>query len=139
MAAFYRDQPDDRRPCLPLPHPGGVRRLEAEPVDRQLPARSSRTAAVRRRRGRLLPVRRGPVRADPAVAAGRRDHAENAFPDPNEIPAERILELNQQALAYYESCYPRSWAPGYLRERLGTDLTDHPTYAVGYAPGAAAA
>lgn len=61
--------------------------------------------------------------------------SEHAFPDPNETPAERIHELNQLALAYYETCYPRSWAPGYLRERLGTDLADHPTYSVGYAPG----
>jgi len=60
--------------------------------------------------------------------------SEHAFPDPNEIPAERILELNQHALAYYESCYPRSWAPAYLRDRLGTDLTDHTTFAAGYAP-----
>ena len=27
---------------------------------------------------------------------------------------------------YYVSLYPRSWAPDYLRDRLGTDLTDHP-------------
>ncbi len=64
--------------------------------------------------------------------------AEHAFPDPNEVPAERILELNQQALAYYESCYLRSWAPAYLRERLGTDLSDHPSFSVGYAAGRAA-
>ena len=61
--------------------------------------------------------------------------AENAFADPTQIPTERIHELNQQALAHFESCYPRSWAPGYLRERLGTDLADHPTYSTGYAPG----
>ncbi len=65
--------------------------------------------------------------------------SEHALPDATEIPAERILELNQQALAYYESCYPRSWAPTYLRGRLGADLT-HPqtngaSFSVGYAPG----
>ncbi|HEX7739764.1 MAG TPA: toprim domain-containing protein, partial [Marmoricola sp.] len=59
----------------------------------------------------------------------------SAFPDPNELPAARIHELNQQALAYFETCYPRSWAPDYMRDRLGTDLTDHTTYTVGYAPG----
>ena len=52
--------------------------------------------------------------------------AENAFPDPQQIPAERVHELNQQAMAYFESRYPRSWAPDYLRQRLGTDLADHP-------------
>jgi DNA primase catalytic core len=60
--------------------------------------------------------------------------SEFAFPDPDQVPAQRILELNQQALAYYESCSQRSWAPGYLRERLGTDLVDHPTFTAGYAP-----
>lgn len=60
--------------------------------------------------------------------------SEFAFPDPDEVPAERIFELNQQALAYYESCYSRSWAPAYLRERIRTDLTDHPAFTAGYAP-----
>ncbi len=61
------------------------------------------------------------------MAAGRPEiTSEHAFPDPHEIPAERILELNQQALDYFESRYPRSWAPAYMRVRLGTDLTDPP-------------
>ncbi len=65
--------------------------------------------------------------------------AENAFPDPHQVPTDRIRELNQQALAYFESCYPRSWAPSYLRGRLHTDPSDPSTqptlFAVGYAPG----
>ncbi|WP_085870552.1 MULTISPECIES: MobF family relaxase [unclassified Nocardioides] len=60
---------------------------------------------------------------------------EHAFPEPNEVPAARIRELNRLALTFFESCYPRSWAPAYLRERLGTDLADQPNYTVGYAPG----
>ncbi|WP_281258394.1 AAA family ATPase [Nocardioides gansuensis] len=60
--------------------------------------------------------------------------AEFAFPDPGQVPTARLLELNQQALAYYQSRYPRSWAPGYLRARLGTDLLDHPRFTAGYAP-----
>jgi DNA primase catalytic core len=60
--------------------------------------------------------------------------SEHAFPNPNQIPAERILELNEKAQAYYESCYSRSWAPAYLGKRLGTDLTDHSTFSAGYAP-----
>jgi DNA primase catalytic core len=74
--------------------------------------------------------------------------SERAFLDPNQVPAERILELNEQALAYFASCYPRSWAPAYLGKRLGTDLTDLTDltyltdpetawagFAAGYAPG----
>ena len=60
---------------------------------------------------------------------------EDAFPRPGEVPAARLHELNQQALDYYRSLYPHSWGPDYLRHRLGTDLTDHSHYAVGYAPG----
>lgn len=59
---------------------------------------------------------------------------EHAFPEPGEIPAARILDLNQQALMYFQSCYPRSWAPGYLTDRLGTDLSNHTEFTVGYAP-----
>ena len=66
---------------------------------------------------------------------GRRGHGRERLPRPGEVPAARLHELNQQALDYYRSLYPHSWGPDYLRHRLGTDLTDHPHYAVGYAPG----
>ena len=49
-------------------------------------------------------------------------------------PAERITELNRWALDHYSAMYPKSWAPDYLRRRLGTDLTDDSRYQVGYAP-----
>jgi DNA primase catalytic core len=46
----------------------------------------------------------------------------------------RILEINQQACDYYARLYQRSWAPDYLRDRLGSDLADDPRFSVGYAP-----
>lgn len=46
----------------------------------------------------------------------------------------RIVELNRATLDYYTQMYSRSWAPDYLRERLGTDLSDEPRFTVGYAP-----
>jgi DNA primase catalytic core len=46
----------------------------------------------------------------------------------------RIVELNRLALAFYERHCPRSWVPGYLRERLGNDLSGKDRFAVGYAP-----
>lgn len=60
--------------------------------------------------------------------------AEDAFPRPGQVPASRIVQLNQLAHAYFESCYPKSWAPDYLRTRLGTDLLDQSRYSAGYAP-----
>ena len=48
--------------------------------------------------------------------------------------AERIIELNRLALDHYSAMYLKSWAPDYLRQRLGTDLTDDQRYPVGYAP-----
>ncbi|WP_148046155.1 MobF family relaxase [Nocardioides marmoriginsengisoli] len=47
---------------------------------------------------------------------------------------DRIIALNQMALDHFTQMYPRSWAPDYLRERLSTDLSDEPRFAVGYAP-----
>src|SRR5680860_215047 len=49
-------------------------------------------------------------------------------------PAGRIIELNQLAFDHYSSMFGRSWAPDYLRERLGTDLVAEPRFTVGYAP-----
>ena len=46
----------------------------------------------------------------------------------------RIVELNEWALDHYCSMFDKSWAPGYLRERLGTDLADDERFRVGYAP-----
>ena len=50
------------------------------------------------------------------------------------ITRDRIIELNHQALDFYTGIYARSWAPAYLTERIGTDLTDDPRFAIGYAP-----
>ena len=49
-------------------------------------------------------------------------------------PAARIVELNEWALNHYSSMFHRSWAPEYLRERLGTDLAEDERFQVGYAP-----
>jgi DNA primase catalytic core len=134
MAAFYRDQPDDDLPVFHSPTPAEYEELDAAlaaddhvpPVDAEPTYDDSR-----------FPY---PPADDPYLPTMPWQHdadevtSEHAFPDPNEIPAERILELNQQALAYFESCYPRSWAPAYLRDRLGTDLTDNAAFSAGYAP-----
>ena len=55
-------------------------------------------------------------------------------PESVAIARERILELNKLASDYYSAMYPRSWAPDYLRSRLGSDLTDDPRFTIGYAP-----
>lgn len=52
----------------------------------------------------------------------------------SETSPARILELNQLALNHYAAVYPRSWAPNYLRDRLGTDLAGDTRLAVAYAP-----
>jgi DNA primase catalytic core len=50
------------------------------------------------------------------------------------IERRRILELNEQAATYFTARFPDSWAPDYLAERLGTDLTDDDRFTLGYAP-----
>lgn len=58
-----------------------------------------------------------------------------AAPSPESATSvDRIVTLNQMALDHYTGLYPRSWAPGYLEKRLGTDLSDEPRFTVGYAP-----
>ncbi|WP_085894280.1 MobF family relaxase [Nocardioides sp. PD653] len=140
MAAFYRDQADD--PDAPMTYSPAPEEYADLPhfadlavVDETDDDWSSEGAAaydgepgytsspVRDPYAPLLPWEREDVDVD------------HAFPDPDEVPAARIHELNQQALDYYETCYPKSWGPAYLRERLHTDLVDHPTFTAGYAPG----
>ena len=48
--------------------------------------------------------------------------------------AERIVELNESARDHYSSLYAKSWAPNYLRHRLGDDLSQDDRFRVGYAP-----
>ncbi|GAB2731687.1 MobF family relaxase [Nocardioides pakistanensis] len=55
-------------------------------------------------------------------------------PEPPGVGRARILELNQEASDYYVGLYQRSWAPAYLRDRLGSDLGNDTRFAVGYAP-----
>ncbi|WP_245993505.1 AAA family ATPase [Nocardioides immobilis] len=127
MAAFYRGQSDDPDVLVVhSPTPDEYGDLAAEPVDWAPPGDQPDADYMSVEDPYVSPL--------PWQEASKIT-AENAFPDPHEIPAERIHELNQQALAYYESCCLPSWAPDYLRLRLGTDLADHPSYAVGYAPG----
>ena len=70
---------------------------------------------------------------DPAPAA--RTTCPQVPPDAApQVTRAGIVALHEAALGYYADCYPRSWAPAYLRERFGTDPADHPDLAVGYAP-----
>ncbi|UUW92511.1 MobF family relaxase [Pimelobacter simplex] len=136
MAALYRDQPDDANvPVVHSPTPDEYEALAAEPVDWVPSLEEPDQPSYDDGATGHYPYVEDPYAPPLPWERAAEVTAENAFPDPNQIPAERIHELNQQALAYFESCYPRSWAPGYLRERLGTDLTEHPNYGVGYAPG----
>ena len=123
LAAYYRDHADDQDLVVataPLDHDAAPPDPDDLPVDH------------------LDPEPWHPVN-DPYATWSpwqvEEVTAENAFPDPNQVSPERIHDLNAQALDYYRSCYPKSWAPDYLRERLRTDLSDLPAYAVGYAPG----
>jgi DNA primase catalytic core len=136
MAAFYRDLHED--PGAPLPYspsPDEYADLTHpdEPVDwAQLDEPT--TSAYDDATAYGLAYAIDPY--TPKLSWETQDvESRDAFPNPNDLPPARIHELNQQAMAYFETCYPRSWAPEYMRGRLGTDLIDHDTYSVGYAPG----
>jgi DNA primase catalytic core len=50
------------------------------------------------------------------------------------VGRDRMLEVNQLALRYFQDQYPHSWGRRYLAERLGTDLHGDPRYRPGQAP-----
>jgi len=55
-------------------------------------------------------------------------------PDTTAFSRSCLLELNTQAARFFTAGYADSWAPAYLTERLGTDLTGDERFRVGYAP-----
>ncbi|MGE3412917.1 MAG: MobF family relaxase [Dehalococcoidia bacterium] len=133
MAALYRDQSAGDAPAVHSPAPSEYNDLDL--VDQEPPPHEYDPPSYDDVTAGAYPYVADPYATPLPWEQSEEVTPEHAFPDPNEAPAERIHELNQQAMAYYESCYPRSWAPGYLHERMGTDLADHPHYRLGYAPG----
>ena len=50
------------------------------------------------------------------------------------VPRNRLLAINQLALAFYQAQFPDSWGRDYLRDRMGQDLTGDPRFRPGQAP-----
>jgi DNA primase catalytic core len=79
--------------------------------------------------GHLVASRRDSRAAD----AGRRPASDR--PDEGvRVDRHRLLELNQQAADFFTAHFRDSWAPAYLTDRLGADLTGDDRFTVGYAP-----
>ncbi|WP_394277079.1 toprim domain-containing protein, partial [Luteococcus sp.] len=74
----------------------------------------------------------GPTPPSDAMLRHQLDRADALADSP--VPAERLHQVNQLAQDYYASQLPGSWAQPYLAERLGVDLTSHPTIQPGHAP-----
>jgi DNA primase catalytic core len=70
-----------------------------------------------------------PQELDPAQTPGQ-----TRLWQPAAASHDRLLELNRHAQEFFTGAYPGSWAAGHLLERLGTDLTEDPRFAPGYAP-----
>lgn len=72
----------------------------------------------------------------PALEEGREAEllSPSAASPESATSVDRIVALNQMALEHFAQMYPRSWAPCYLEERLGADLSDEPRFTIGYAP-----
>lgn len=129
------DGPSDggAEPSPPVPVPvltaptatpggGGVRRAATEPAHRIQPAHTE------------APPRREPTKAATATALVLTPATELERELLGSTSRERILDLTQQAAAFYQEQYVGSGAAAYMRKRLGTDLTDHPNIVVGHAP-----
>ncbi|TFV88127.1 toprim domain-containing protein [Blastococcus sp. CT_GayMR20] len=83
----------------------------------------------------------GYLTPDPLTATGALEAGDEAdylleqhFWATAAVGRERLIELHTQAAAFFTAHYPDSWAPGYLRQRLGTDLATDPRFSPGYAP-----
>ena len=100
-----------------------MRRAATEPAHRIQHARTK------------APPRREPTKAATAAAKLVLTPAAELERDLVGVTSrERILDLTQQAAQFFKDHYQDSAARQYLEERLKTDLTDHPTIVVGYAP-----
>ena len=104
------------------PGGGGVRRAATEPAHRIQHARTE------------APPRREPTAATAAAKLVLTPAAELERDLVGVTSRERILDLTQQAAAFFKEQYVGSGAAAYMLERLGTDLTDHPNIVVGHAP-----
>jgi DNA primase catalytic core len=69
-----------------------------------------------------------------AAETSHRAAADRADAEGVRVDRDRLLELNQQAADFFTARYRESWAPAYLTDRLGTDLTGEDRFTVGYAP-----
>ena len=103
--------------------PGGVRRAATEPSRRIQPATSPRPAP-----------RDTPTETVPKTVPVLTPAAELERELLGTTSRDRIIDLTQQAAAFFRDHYHGSGAQQYLKERLGTDLAaDHPEVVVGYA------
>jgi DNA primase catalytic core len=50
------------------------------------------------------------------------------------VSRDRMVEINQMALAYFRSQFPASWGQAYLADRFGQDLIDDQRFRPGQAP-----
>jgi conjugative relaxase-like TrwC/TraI family protein len=50
------------------------------------------------------------------------------------VSRERMLQINDLSLQFFQDQFPDSWGRPYLAERFGTDLLDHPHFRPGQAP-----
>src|SRR5665811_320577 len=50
------------------------------------------------------------------------------------VSRERMLQINDLSLRFFQDQFPYSWGRPYLAERFGTDLIEHPHFRPGQAP-----
>ena len=125
---------DDRLTSLTVPDPG---EQEPEPPSRENLTLSGDGAAQRY----AIELEEDPIAAvhaalDAQDGARDFDRADDEhFWATAAVPRDRLIELNNLAQDFFTDHYHDAWAPTYLSERLGTDLTDDARFSVGYAPG----
>ncbi len=124
---------DDWLASLTEPEPGET---EPEPLHREDLAADLGGAALRY----VTDIEEDPIAAVHAALDARDEErdfvgaAEEHFWATAAVPRDRLVELNSLAEDFFTDHYRDAWAPTYLADRLGTDLTDDARFSVGYAP-----
>src|SRR5450759_2951592 len=54
------------------------------------------------------------------------------------VSRERMLQINDLSLRFFQDQFPDSWGRPYLAERFGIDLIEHPHFRPGQAPDGSA-
>jgi len=127
------DDPDWTPPAEPVDQ---VDVPATDAVDLDVPAADSADEKADVDRDLLFAklIRDAGTRLEPTEADIRRMYQRAEEWDYSPVTRERMLEINDLTLAFFEHQFTNSWGRGYLTDRFGVDLAGHEHFRPGQAP-----